>query len=400
MRSRRRSASSPEVRPLQRPDYHGGSLVNLIATLSAACGARPPHETLTLLPPERIGRAANVVFFLVDGLGYNYLRDAGRGGALAEHLAGSITSVFPSTTATAITSTFTGLMPQAHAMTGWFCWFPESDVIAAPLPFRRRGDDCALTELAIEPRTLYAFPPLLDALAVRTFVVSQDRIVDSEYSRHFGGRAKRLGYENLAGLVDAVVTAVRSGAERKYVYAYYPELDTVAHRHGIASAQASARLAAIDAAFADLLKRLAGTNSAIIVSADHGFIDTPASDALELEHYAALGELLRQPLSGEPRVAYCHTKPGCGQRFAERAREILGSRADVRMSAELIAEGWFGPGAVHPRLAERVGNVTLIMRGHHTIKDHVPGEKRHLLIGNHGGLTEDEMLIPLVVAQA
>ena len=388
------------MHPLLRPDYHGGSLVNLIATLSAACGARPLHDTLTLLPPERLAPAANIVFLLVDGLGYNYLRDAARGGALAEHLAGSITSVFPSTTATAITSTFTGLMPQAHAMTGWFCWFPEGDVIAAPLPFRRRGDDLALTELGIEPRTLFSFPSLLDALDVRTFVVSQDRIVDSEYSRHFGGRAKRCGYENLAGLVDAVVAAARSGPERKYIYAYYPELDTVAHRHGIASPQAAARLAAIDAAFGGLLKRLAGTNSAIIVSADHGFIDTPEPEALELEHCAGLAELLRLPLSGEPRVAYCHTKPGRSERFAMRAREILGSRADVRISAELVAEGWFGPGSVHPRLAERVGDITLIMRGHYTIKDHLPGEKRHLLIGNHGGLTEDEMLIPLVVAKA
>jgi len=386
--------------PLQRPDYENGSLVNLIASIAGACGARPVHNPLALLPPERIASAANVVFLLVDGLGYNFLCNAGRGGALLDHLAGRITSVFPSTTATAITSSFTGLTPQEHAMTGWFCWFPEGDVVAAPLPFRRRGDDCPLTQLAIAPQQLFRSTSLLDALDVRTVIVSQDRIVDSDYSRHFGGRAERRSYENLAGLVDAVAAAVRSGSQRKYIYAYYPELDTVAHRHGIASTQAASRFAAIDAAFAELLKRLAGTDSIIIVSADHGFIDTPASEALELENYRGLAELLRLPLTGEPRVAYCHVKPGCAARFAERAREILGDRADVRISADLIAEGWFGPGRAHPRLADRVGDVTLLMSGHHTIKDHLPGEKRHVLIGNHGGITVDEMLIPLVVAHA
>ena len=109
---------------MPRPDYHGGSLVNLIASLTAACGAQPRHQTLSLLPPERIRTASNIVFVLVDGLGYNFLRDVGRGGALVEHMAGSITSVFPSTTATAITSTFTGWTPQEHAMTGWFCCRP------------------------------------------------------------------------------------------------------------------------------------------------------------------------------------------------------------------------------------------------------------------------------------
>ena len=387
------------MQSLQRPDYQSGCLVNLIASITAACGARPLHDPLALLPPERMAWATNIVFLLVDGLGYNYLCDVGRNGALADHLAGRITSVFPSTTATAITSSFTGLMPQEHAMTGWFCWFPEGDVVAAPLPFRRRGDDCPLTHLAIEPRRIFSLAPLLDRLQVRTVIVSQDRIIDSDYSRHFGGRAQRRSYENLVGLVNAVEAAVRSGSERKYIYAYYPELDTVAHRHGIASTQAASRLAAIEAAFAELLKRLAGTNSIVIVSADHGFIDTPASEALELEDYPGLVELLRLPLTGEPRVAYCHVKPGCAQRFFDRARAALGDRADVRISAELIAEGWFGPGPAHPLLADRIGDVTLLMRGHCTIKDHLPGEKRHLLIGNHGGITADEMFIPLVVAR-
>ena len=384
---------------LQLPDYRSGSLVNLIASITAACGARPLHNPLSLLPPERIAGASNIVFLLVDGLGYNYLCEAGRSGALVEHLAGRITSVFPSTTATAITSSFTGLMPQEHAMTGWFCWFPEADVVAAPLPFRRRGDDCPLTQLAIEPRQIFSPAPLLDRLQLRTVIVTQDRIVDSDYSRHFGGSAKRHGYESLVGLVNAVAAAVRSGSERKYIYAYYPELDTVAHRHGIASAQAASRLGAIDAAFTELLKRLAGTNSIVIVSADHGFIDTPACDALELENYPGLVELLRLPLTGEPRVAYCHVKLGAAPRFFDRAREIFGDRADVRISAELVAEGWFGPGTAHARLADRIGDVTLLMREHYTIKDHLAGEKRHFLIGNHGGITEDEMFIPLIVAR-
>lgn len=382
------------------PDYHGGSLVNLIASIAAACGGRPRHQPLSLLPPETIAGATNIVLLLVDGLGYHYLSDRCRGGALVGHLAGPITSVFPSTTATAITSTFTGLMPQEHALTGWFCWFPEHDVVAAPLPFRRRGDDLPLADLAIAPQALFALPALLDALAVRTVVVSQARIVDSEYSRAFGGRASRLGYERLADLVTAVEAAVRSGPERKYIYAYYPELDTVAHRHGIASAQAAARLAAIDAAFADLVKRLRGTDSVVIVTADHGFVDTPPAAALELADFPPLADLLRLPLTGEPRVAYCHVKPGCAGRFAERARELLGDRADVRPSAELIAAGWFGPGVPHPRLADRTGEVTLIMRAHCTIKDYLPGEKRHALIGNHGGITDEEMAIPLVVARA
>jgi hypothetical protein len=82
-----------------------------------------------------------------------------------------------------------------------------------------------------------------------------------------------------------------------------------------------------------------------------------------------------------------------------RARSVLGGLADVRPSRELVDAGWFGPGAAHPRLAERVGDVALVMREHATIKDRVPGENAHVMVGNHGGATEDEMFVPLVVAR-
>jgi hypothetical protein len=72
----------------------------------------------------------------------------------------------------------------------------------------------------------------------------------------------------------------------------------------------------------------------------------------------------------------------------------------VRRSQELVDQGWFGPGEPHPRFAERVGDVALVMNGYFTVKDWTPGEARHLHIGNHGGTTADEMMIPLIVESA
>ena len=384
---------------MQLPDYRGGSLLNLITSLAAARGARTRHEPLLALPPERIASARNLVFLLIDGLGYNYLTDVGRGGALCTHVAARVTSVFPSTTASAITTSFTAASPQEHGLTGWFTWFPALDTIAAPLPFRRRGDDKPLTELGVRAQQVFDTPSILDAMDCRRIVVSQRRIVDSDYSRHFGGGAERRGYDHLSEMVAAVVAAVHSGPERKYVYAYYPDFDAVAHRHGVGSAQAATRLQAIDAAFAELLRRLAGTDTALVVSADHGFIDTPAHEALEWERFPELAGMLLRPLSGEPRVAFCHVRAGTAEAFMTRAKTLLADHADVRPSAELAAAGWFGPGVAHAQLRERIGDVALVMQRHATIKDHLPDEKRHVLIGNHGGVTEDEMFVPLVYAR-
>jgi len=377
---------------MPRPDYLGNGFANLVASLVESRGGTPRHPPLAALPFAEIRAARNIIFLIIDGLGDNYLNANGAGGQLARHRRGAISAVFPSTTASAITTSFTGATPLEHGLTGWFTYFSEAACVGAPLPFQRRGEK---TSLGIAPERIFVERSLFDALAVRSIVVSYRPIIDSLYNRHHCGRAERRAYDTLAGFVDQTVHAVQSGPDRKLVYAYWPEFDTLAHRHGVASAEVRTHFVALDAAFGKLLARLAGSDSLVVLTADHGFIDCPPGESVELP--PALAVLLRFPLCGERRVAFCHVREE--NYFLEKAKQFLADRAEVRPSRELLDEGWFGAGRAHARFAERIGDVALVMKGRGTVKDWVSGEPRHLHIGNHGGLSEDEMNIPLVVAK-
>jgi hypothetical protein len=92
-------------------------------------------------------------------------------------------------------------------------------------------------------------------------------------------------------------------------------------------------------------------------------------------------------------------RPGEGATFERYVESRLRHCASLSASADLLAEGWFGPGAPHPRLAERIGDYILVMKDGYAIRDVLPGERRHAQIGVHGGTSEDEMLVPLVVAR-
>jgi hypothetical protein len=374
------------------PDYQGGSLVNLIASIVEGCGGRPRHAPLAQLPAREVAAARNVVLFLIDGLGDRYLARQARG-ELARRRRGAITSVFPSTTASAITTTYTGCTPLEHGLTGWFTYFGEAGYVAAPLPFRTRGENVPLREKGFSPLRAFPAEPLFASLARRSFVVTQQQIVDSDYNQRHCAGAERRAHKTLDELVGQVESAVKSGSAPKFIYAYWPEYDAISHRRGSLGPEAAAEFARIDDAFGRLVARLAGTDTLILATADHGFIDAPPGEALELP--STLASMLRLPLCGERRVAYCHVHSV--DDFLRKARGWLGSRADVRRSSELVAEGWFGPGEPHPRFAERIGDVVLLMQGRATVKDWLPGEPRHLHIGNHGGVSEDEMLIPLIV---
>ena len=113
---------------------------------------------------------------------------------------------------------------------------------------------------------------------------------------------------------------------------------------------------------------------------------------------SALVELMRLPLCGDGRVAYCYVRPGRRRAFERYVGAHLDRQAQLCVSADLIDQGYFGIGPSHPRLAERVGDYTLLMKDRYVIKDWLPGEGRFVHVGVHGGLTREELYVPLVVA--
>ncbi len=373
------------------PDYAGGSLVNLMSSIAAALGAHSPYAPLAALPPDALAEARHVVLWVVDGLGFDYL--SRHAGALRRHLRGSMTSVFPSTTASAIPTFLTGLAPQQHGLTGWNMYFREIGAVVAPLPFRVRTGRHALREAGVTPATLFGLTPLFDHLPLPCHVVSPQQIVHSDFNVALSGRAQRHGYATLDELVDTVAGLLR-GEARSYVHAYWPQLDTLAHEFGVASDEVEAAYAALDAAFARLLD--AARDSVVIVTADHGFID--AGDTIDLDDHPALRDTLVLPLCGEPRVAYAYVRSGRADEFEDYVNARLADRVQCFRSETLLQQGWLGPGAPHPALAGRLGDYVLIPRGNAILRDWLQGEPRYTHIGVHGGTSAAEMTVPLVVA--
>jgi hypothetical protein len=382
-----------------RPDYGGGGIVNLMASLGRALGAGAgPYAPLADLPPRALEDARNLVLLVLDGLGARHLERAGAGGALAAHLRGSLSSVFPPTTATAITTFMTGVAPRQHGLTGWFTYLKETGSVVAVLPFRARHGGAPLRQGGVEPARVFAARPFSDALAVNCFAVSPKEIARSDFNSFHAGRSELRPYDGLAGLFSEVERIVRSGAGRQYVYAYYPGLDSLAHVFGIGSPQVGTLFARLDQAFAGFLEAIAGTDTLVVATADHGFVDVPPGQTVELERHPRLADTLVLPLCGEPRLAYCYVHPDRCRAFEDYVRGELAQCATLIPSTELLAGDWFGLGPAHPRLHERVGHYALAMKEGWAIKDWVLGERRHVHIGCHGGISEEEMRVPLVVA--
>ncbi len=378
------------------PDYRGGGIVNLMSSIATALGGSSPYAPLAALPPDALAGARHLGLLVVDGLGHDYL--LGHEGCLRQHLRGQMTSVFPSTTASAIPSFLTGLAPQQHGLTGWHMYFREVGAIVAPLPFRVRTGRHPLREAGVRPAELFGLSPLTDRLPRYCHTVSPRRIIHSDFNVAFAGQAKQHGYDSLEEMTARIGGLLRSAGPPSYIHAYWPQHDSLAHEHGVHSAVVADAFAALDAAFSQLVEMARDNDSLIIVTADHGFIDTSAADTIDLDDHPRLRETLLLPLCGESRAAYAYVRAGRETQFEDYVRERLHDRVRLFRSEDVVRQGWLGLGEAHPGLADRIGDYVLVPRGRAVLRDWLRGEERHTHIGVHGGLSTAEMTVPLVVA--
>ena len=384
---------------MENPDYSGGGILNLMSSLKLAQGGpASEYSPCSLLRGRHLVEARRVLLLVVDGLGWNFLNRVGAGGHLHHHCIGSLSSVVPPTTAAAIPMFFTAVPPARHGFTGWFTWLRELGCVSAVLPYVTRHGHLPLGDMAPGPLEISTCEPLTDSLPVACHVVSPRHIAHSVFNRGFSGSAQIHAFDDMAGFFSSVRDLLQRGEEPRYVHAYWPELDTVAHIHGIGSQQARQQLEQFDQAFGRLLQEIRGTDTAVLVTADHGFVDIPPEGVVDMQDHPHLADCLSLPLCGEPRIAYCYVKPERRADFENYVNAELAEQASLRLSSELIEQGLFGPGPQHPQLAHRVGDYTLLFEENWMIRDHLPAERDFELIGRHGGLSADELYVPLVYA--
>ncbi len=380
------------------PDYTGGGITNLMASLGTALTSQTQaYSPAHLLGVDAVEAADNIVLWVIDGLGYQQLSRQLPDGALASYCRGSMTSVCPTTTASAVPTFLTGVPPLQHGLTGWYTYFSELGAVVTVLPFTFRLGQSPIVGERLTPSIMSGVGSLFDQLNVSGNVVMPAWIAESHFNRVFSGGARIRPYRDLSGLVKSIQASVSSNRQRSYTYAYWADYDAIAHAHGCDSPQAKAHLKVLDQAFEQLLASLKGSNTKLLVTADHGFIDSPESRTIWLQDHPELADTLVVPLCGEPRLAYCYVHADRVSQFRDYVGAALDHCCQLVSRKEMLDANWFGLGEPHPRLTDRIGHYALVMKDNYKIAGALPGERPLQHIGVHGGLSKDEMMVPLVV---
>jgi hypothetical protein len=401
------------------PHYERQSLVSLPASICHWLGApgfgAPPlaDEILNAMG----GPFKHVILLVVDGLGLKQLQQfilpqtnkpaTGRFSfwtrLMAEAVLAPISSVAPSTTASALTTLWTGQPPAVHGIMGYEVFLKEYGLIANMLthaPASFVNDFGGLKRAGFNPETFIPVPtigPHLAQAGIPTYALQHAAIARSGLSTMLFPAVNVVPFRSPSDLWVTLPALLESHEnETNYTYIYWGELDELSHKFGPLDRRVELEFTLfsylLDGFISELRKRARG-DTLFLITADHGHLHTPAASSLETRYHPGFTAGLHMLPSGESRLAYLYAKPGREAQLLEYVQQAWPDKFVIVPSASAINAGLFGQGQLHPDLAERVGDFLLIAQDTAYLWWQ---ERENPLLGRHGGMTPTEMIVPLL----
>lgn len=380
--------STAQPPPAGIVEYGQSSLSDVLPSALAALGVAGEPNTLGIEPAEC------VVVLLVDGLGWQSLREHARHAPFLSSLAARpLTAGFPTTTAVSISSLGTGVAPGQHGIIGYTTRADGWTEPANWLTWRGAYSGADLTgdqpPEQVQP-VLTSFERA-ERAGVSASVVFAPMFRDSGLTRA-ALRGARYGRAfTAADTATEVATAAR--ARGGLIYCYIADLDLIGHVHGCRSEAWLAQLELIDHGARLLADRLP-RHARLLVTADHGMLDVP--EAAKVDYDAE--PLLKQGvdlIAGEARVRYLYAAPEELDAVCARWGQVLGDRVALLSRDEAIGRGWFGP-VVSEQARRRIGDLIAVAVSEVAVVRRKAESRSATLVGHHGALTEAELLVPLL----
>jgi len=393
------------------PDYEGYSICAIPALIRSLFGEQTKGADVLVdaLDASWAVPVEKVVLLLIDGIGFYHLLDLlERFPDLALHrliergTCIPLTSVFPATTATALTTLSTGLTPQEHGMVGYRLYLKEISAITnmVRLSFLGNSKGDSAIEAGIDLRTFLGAPTLyerLRRLGVETHVVLSRHIASSGLSSLlYDGNAQLHPVVTLSDMLVVTRQILRRGTARVFISLYWGATDAIAHKYGPWTEEFVAELRAVDAAIS---RELEGKTEEMlfIISSDHGFVQMAKPDYRQVSDEPELARDLLLPPVGEPRASYLFVREGRKQAVINAIEDRFGGGLVCLDAGSALDAGLLGQGAIKPEVVDRIGDLLVVSTGRAAI--HHPYKDAAMLKGMHGGLTAHEMLVPFIVSK-
>ena len=359
------------------PDYEK-CLTNLTNSILKYFDITPYHKTLKELDKVlEESNYDNIILLIYDGMGSNILsRNLNENSFLRKHKIEDIKAIFPPTTTASTTTLLSGLNPCEHGWLGWDLYFKCLDETVTMFLNTKKDTNILVSEENMAQK-YFSYSSIID-------------LINEKYKAFklmpFGDNA----YNDLADLNNKVINLCKEKG-KKFIYAYYDEPDHTTHNEGTDSNITVKLYEEIDKSTKELYEKLKDTNTLVIVTADHGHIN---SKDITLSDYKDIFNLLKHDVSIEGRACAFFIKEGKSQEFEQLFNKYFKDDFILYTKEEVIKNKLFGSGRENKYFKDSLGDYLAVAI---TNKYFRYNENSVKLTSMHAGLTEDEMLVPLII---
>jgi len=387
----------------RRPHYERYSLLAVPRTMEQLAGLDAPDGLADELGLARKGR---VILIVVDGLGYLKLQNLLETQQLTfgPRTSGAtlipLTSVFPPTTTTALTTLATGTSPATHGVLGYtmFLQVPGSvvNMIHLSPPGAQSG---ALPKLGIAPASMLPVQSVYQRLAtggVPATLLLPKYIANSGLSELlYQGVEETVPFLSLSDLFMHL-RGLLAKPGRRVLSVYWPTTDSIAHQYGPnCTAFAAETRHFFHVLEEELLSQ--ADDVTVLVTADHGFQPfSPAEDIVSCGDHPELRESLLVPPVGEARAATLFVRRGCEDRLSDFFHERFPDEFEVLSADQALERKLWGQEQPRPQVRARMGDLLVLSRGRKAL---MWPKEPVTMRGMHGGMTRDELLVPFLAIE-
>ncbi len=357
------------------PDY-SNCLVNLACSILKEFGAPHSHSTLPHMDRLLERKYRNVVILLLDGMGVDAIQHhLAPDGFFARHLLCGYSSVFPPTTTSATVSFMTGLTPAEHGWLGWKQYFSEIDRIV--IPFRNTdfysGENAASFNVASRYLPYQSiFNRINEAGMGKAYYVSM-----------FG----TTHIDTFEELTVTVSDLCRTN-EKKLIYAYWHQPDTMMHMNGCYDESITHELRGLEREVEKLAEKLSDT--LMVVTADHGHKNLTY---YTLTDYPEIINMMKRPTSIESRASVFYVRDEYLEQFPGVFKNTFGDDFILFSKEDVKREKLFGDGIAHAKFDDFIGDFLAVSVSDKGI---VYSDAVIKFQSDHAGMTGQEMMIPLI----
>lgn len=383
------------------PDYNGKNFINIINSIKHNFGINDGMDLENKKIKKVLLNKEKVVFILVDAFGWKFYKDIREDSKFFKEIRKygieeKITSQFPSTTTAHVTSVVTGKDVSTHGFFEWFTYDSKIDEVFTPFLFDYEGKEEILPKDNL-------FKELKEN-GVSSTIITPSYINNSYYSRELFKDGKVKGYESVEEMFNILLQSLKKDKGKNFYYIYYPEIDSIGHEYGMSSYKAYFEInnfiKALDNFYNNVLDE--GVNEGIfILSADHGQMEIKDKIYLNelipnIEEYMIKDSKGKSIVPvGYNRDMFLYIKEEFETYVYQFLKEKLKDKGEIYLVKDLIDKGIF----INPSetFLSRVGNIVIIPCDGYGVWWYEKGKYEISLKGSHGGLTKDEMEIPLLI---